>query len=62
MKGESGKPETLPLYTANDTVRGQVRAKAAGAQCARVSLRAAARLRRASAPSNALLHDVWRRV
>lgn len=25
VKGESGKPETLPLYTANDTVRGQVR-------------------------------------
>ncbi len=25
VKGESGKPETLPLYTANDTVRGQAR-------------------------------------
>jgi vacuolar protein sorting-associated protein 26 len=24
VKGESGKLETLPLYTANDTVRGQV--------------------------------------
>lgn len=24
VKGESGKAETLPLYTANDTVRGQV--------------------------------------
>ena len=25
IKGESGKVETLPLFTANDTVRGQVR-------------------------------------
>ena len=24
VKGESGKAETLPLYTVNDTVRGQV--------------------------------------
>lgn len=28
VKGETGKPETLPLYTANDTVRGQARARA----------------------------------
>lgn len=26
IKGESGKVETLPLFSANDTVRGQVRA------------------------------------
>jgi hypothetical protein len=25
VKGESGKPETLPLFSANDTVRGQAR-------------------------------------
>ena len=25
VKGESGKPETLPLFTANDTVRGKAR-------------------------------------
>ena len=24
VKGESGKSETLPLFTANDTVRGKV--------------------------------------
>ena len=62
VKGESGKPETLPLYTANDTVRGQVRdwAHAASAQAAKrtgseaCALRATARSREGAARSPAL--------
>jgi hypothetical protein len=35
VKGESGKQETMPLYTSHDTVRGQARSRGSGAVGAR---------------------------
>ncbi len=50
VKGESGKAETLPLCTANDTVRGQ--ARSALRLCSPASAAAACRARCAALPTH----------